>query len=99
MDVQKTMEFILDQQAHFAAGMAEMRLGMDQMRVGMEQLRLEHLKTEATLRRAIRLSVEAHRRERVRRQKLESETVDVKAAVADLTNTVNAFIKSLKNGH
>jgi hypothetical protein len=41
VDVERTIEFILDTQAKFFAGMEEMRAGIAEMRAGMEEMRQE----------------------------------------------------------
>ena len=63
MDVEKTIEFILDQQAKFEV--------MHQKSEEMHQNSLAlHAKTEAALRRAIMLGVREARNERQRRREL-----------------------------
>ena len=59
MDVQKTMEFILEQQAHTAALQEEAQIEMREIR--------------ATLRRAIRLAVQEARHERQRRREVDAQ--------------------------
>lgn len=84
MDVEKTIEFILEQQARFEVlhqkteEMHQKSAAMYQQSAAMHQ-RTEalHAKTEATLRRAIRLGVREARHERQRRREL-GETFDQK---------------------
>ena len=70
MDVQKTMDFILEQQAHTAALQAEAQI--------------EIARIEAVLRRAVRLAVQEARRERQQRREMDarckerSEQLDAK---------------------
>ena len=68
MDVEKTMEFILEQLAHVSSQLAE---------VGAFQAR-----TDRRLDRAIRLAVQEARQERQRRKELE-ERLSTAAAEAD----------------
>ena len=66
MDVEQTMEFILQCQASTEATLGKMA----------ERHEKDMAAINASLRRAIRLSVEEERRERVRRQQLEAEFQD-----------------------
>jgi len=75
MDVEKTMEFILEQLAHAAA-----HLGTVAARV--EEIAAFQARTDRRLDRAIRLAVEGARRERQRRKELE-ERLSTAAAEAD----------------
>lgn len=84
MDLQKTMDFIVEQQANFHVQMSEltekMNLWVDQS-IGMEErhdheiaeIRAIEASTRMELRRAIRASVEEQRRERVRRQAIDDK--------------------------
>jgi len=117
MDLERAIEFLLEQQAasqaRFDAQQARMeeraqeqqaRFDAQMTSVTTKQDRVSELqaKTEATLRRAIRLSVEEHRRERVRRQALADEMQNLARAQTKTADTLRAFIDSLKqprNGH
>jgi hypothetical protein len=77
MNVEKTMEFLLDQQAHLAASLS--RLNEYNIDAGERHdreraaLRHEMSGLRAELRRAVRLSVEEARRERERRHEMYAE--------------------------
>lgn len=86
MDIQKTIEFILEHQAHFATQLEEMRL---HQLAAEERHDREMAAIRSELRRAIRLSIEEHRRERVRRHELEKQH-------KELTETLQRFIESMK---
>ena len=88
MDVQKTMEFLLEWQANFAVKIEEMRAEHDK---DIKEIRQE-------LRRAVRLSVEEHRREPVRRHQLEDGFSSLQAAQAKTEATLEAFIRSVQKG-
>ena len=84
MDMQKTMDFIVEQQANFHVQMSEitekLNLWIDQS-IGMEErhdreiadIRAIEASTRMEVRRAIRAGVEEQRRERVRRQALDDK--------------------------
>jgi predicted nuclease with TOPRIM domain len=118
MDLERAIEFLLDQQAasqaRFDAQQARMeeraqeqqaRFDAQMTSVTAKQDRVSELqaKTEATLRRAIRLSVEEHRRERVRRQKgdevLSQKLAELSTETALTQHAVREFINSLKQPH
>lgn len=92
MDVQKTIEFILEQQANSAVFQARVDERLDQISNRLD--------------RAIRLGVDESRRERKRRRELE-EKVDLRfaelaAAQTRTEQVLQAFIQSLQrptNGH
>ncbi len=124
MDVERTIEFLLEQQARlearfearYAAIQEQQSRIQEQQSAFQEQmaksqvdfddrhrkLELAQQKTEAALRRGIRLSVEEHRRERVRRQALEDKMRELATAQALTEETLRRFIESLRqprNGH
>ena len=88
VDVEKTIEFILQQQAR--------------TEVALAQSAERHDKTEALLRRAIRASVEEARRERVRRKELAEELNEemkrLAAAQCETEASLKAFIDSMQRG-
>lgn len=67
MDVEKTMEFILEQLAHVAVLQAKAEERQDKVEARQDR-------TDRRLSRAIRLAVEEARRERARRRELEERT-------------------------
>src|SRR4051794_13317713 len=71
MDVQKTMEFIVEQQANFTPRMEAMQVQQQEMQlrqlVAEERHDREIGQIRTTLRSAIRLSIEEQRRERAKR--------------------------------
>jgi hypothetical protein len=102
MDVQKTMEFILEQQAQTAVNLKELSLRMNEHQIEAAK---ETAALKADLRRAVRLGIAGARMERRRRQELASE-VDAqitKLAAAQLITEERmqayfAWVKSV-NGH
>jgi hypothetical protein len=128
MDLERAMEVLLEQQAAFQARF-DARAEEQQARADAQQARFDAQmasitakqdrvsdlqgKTEAALRRAIRLSVVEHRRERVRRREADLKLAEADATlsqkIAELTTeqaltqrSLRAFIDSLKqprNGH
>ena len=95
MDVQKTIEFILNQQAQTEATLA---------RVAQEVQ-----KTNSVLRRPIRLGVREGRAERVRRQKANAEfdekiiqlaaaQLETEEGLRNLSKRIDAFIESMQRG-
>ena len=73
MDVQKTMEFILEQQAQTAVNLKELSLRMSELSVSQMEAAKETAALKADLRRAVRLGIAGARMERRRRQELASE--------------------------
>lgn len=73
MDVQKTMEFILEQLAHTAT-----HLGTVAVRV--EEIAAFQAKTDKPLARAIRLAIREARRERKRRAELDDRITQLASA-------------------
>jgi hypothetical protein len=107
MDLERAMDFLLEQQA---SSQARFDAQMSTISTKLDQVADQQTKTEAALRRAIRLSVVEHRRERVRRRE-----ADLKLAEADATlnqrmaelsaesaltqRSLRAFMDSLKQPH
>jgi hypothetical protein len=84
VDVEKTMEFILEQQAKAEVSHARFEAAMASMAERQDR-------TEAMLTRAIRAGVKEARRERVKRRELAQK-------VGELTDTVQAFLESMRRG-
>jgi hypothetical protein len=99
MDVEKTIEFLLEHQARFEVRMAELTDKMDLMvdqQIGMEERHdREMAEIRASLRQAVRLSVEEQRRERVRRQALDTKVDKVATSLHELIEAM----KKDRNGH
>ena len=100
MDVERTIEFVLEQQAasqaRFDARMAELDTRM-QARTERAEREIDQIRQE--LRRAVRLSVLEARAERKRRSE---EDVRLAASQEELRKSLQAFIDSMKqprNGH
>jgi len=110
MDVEKTIEFLLQQAAahdarmaahheQFMAEIAESRRVQEERwaRADRDDERLKR-----RIDRAIRMSAEEHRRERVRRKQLEAKTAaedaKLKAAQEDLAQSLKQFLDSMKKG-
>src|SRR3954449_2704682 len=99
MDVEKTIEFLLEHQAahqaRFEANSAEFWAGIKSLKDADERL-------GRRLDRAVRLSALEHRRERARRKKLEAKTAAgharLDASMAELAQSLKRFLDSRKNG-
>src|SRR5437870_1395375 len=90
MDVQKTMEFILEQQAHCQSL-------IDQ---STEQHKREMAEIRKELRRGIRLSVEEARRERKRRHELDARLTAAQAVTEEkLQRLIDNLNRPRTNGH
>jgi hypothetical protein len=100
MDVEKTIEFLLEHQARFEVRMAKLTDKMDAMldhQIGMEErhdremadIRAVSAESRAELRRGIRSSIEEQRRERVRRN-----TLDLK--LDKLATSLQALVDAMK---
>ena len=72
MDIERAVEFIATSQANAVVQMEEIRQAQARGDVQMEELRASQLKTEETLRRAIRLAVREARNERQKRRERDS---------------------------
>jgi hypothetical protein len=114
MDVEKTIEFLLEQQAahaaRFDAESAEFRA---MLKESSDKHDREMAGIRAQIRRGVRMAVEEQRRERVGRQKLEAQSgaatalleaamVELAAAQADTQKTLQQVLQSLnqpRNGH
>jgi hypothetical protein len=91
MDLQKAIDFMVEQQENFHVRMSELTEKMDRwvdQSIGMEErhdreiaeIRAIEASTRVELRRAIRASVEEQRRERARRQALDDKLAALLAA-------------------
>ena len=109
MDVEKTIEFILEQQAHAAATQAKLAEDLARLEESFARLdesfaRREKLadRTDRRLDRAIRLAVREARNERQRRQELDARLTAAQARhderLDKLAENVNAFIESMRRG-
>jgi len=90
------------QQTRFDAQISKVDARLDRVAELQEKTQSQADRTEATLRRAIQLSVTEHRRERVRRKALEEEMKKLATSQAMTQESLRAFIESLKqprNGH
>jgi len=90
------------QQTRFDAQISQVDARLDRVAELQEKTQSQADRTEATLRRAIQLSVTEHRRERVRRKALEEEMKKLATSQAMTQESLRAFIESLKqprNGH
>lgn len=117
MDVEKTIEFLLEQaaqhdaraaahKAQFEAESAEFRAWL---KASSEKFDRQDELLARRLDRAIRMNVEEHRRERVRRKQLAGRVDTLDAAMAELAaaqakteKTLQQFIESMnhgRNGH
>jgi len=72
MDVERTIEFILEQQAHAAAIRAQHEADMARHEADIARLDAQLRQVDMRLRRAIRLAVQEARNERKRRQELDA---------------------------
>jgi predicted transcriptional regulator len=95
-----------EQQARFDAQISSVTTKLDRVADQQEKTQRQADRTEATLRRAISLSVQEHRRERVRRNKMEQmlsqKMAELSTETALTQQSLRAFIDSLKqprNGH
>jgi len=103
MDVEKTIEFLLEQQAaHQARFEAQSAEFWAQLKASQEKSDREDERLRRRLDRAVRLSALEHRRERARRKKLEAKTAADNARLKEsqdaLQRSITAFIESMKRG-
>jgi hypothetical protein len=84
VDVEETIEFILEQQARTEAALARMAEREDN--------------TEALLRRAIRAGVEEVRRQRVRSRRLDEKITQLAAAQVVTEEKLQGLIDSIRQG-
>lgn len=106
MDVEKTIEFILQMQAQAEVEHAQFRERQAKFDEQLQKIAFDGARTEATLRRAIRLGVQEARRERQRRQELDQRFNDQMAQLAAAQRVteqkLQGLIESLNrrgNGH
>jgi hypothetical protein len=107
MDLERAMDFLLEQQAasqaRADAQQARFDAQMTTVTTKLDQVADQQTKTEAALRRAIRLSVIEHRRERVRRREadatLNQRMAELSAESALTQRSLRAFMDSLKQPH
>jgi len=107
VDIEGTIEFILEQQArhqaHHDAEMAEIRAMLRENQALSRETQDAGRRTDARLDRAIRLAVVEARRERNQRRLLKTETNErmdrFEAGLDELRKTVQRYIDSRGNGH
>jgi hypothetical protein len=114
MDVEKTIEFLLEQAAAHDARMAAHRAEFladslefrERLRASEEKFNRQDERLGRRLERAARLSIEEHRRERVRRKALDAawnvKFAELTEAQAKTQKSLEQFIESMKqprNGH
>jgi len=101
MDIEKTMEFLLEQQSRFDSQMdrlSEFQIQAEERQASSEARHdTDMAAIRAELRRAVRFSVEESRREREQRHKLAGTVSDLDANMAKLAATLQQFIESLKH--
>jgi len=106
VDVERTIEFILSQQARTEANMEKIEAGLAKTEAGLARTEAGLARTDALLRRAVRLGVRAFREERRKRQELNAEfdrkMTQLAAAQLETEERMKGFIQSLergRNGH
>ena len=98
MDIERTMEFIVESQARADAQIEKILASQARGDVQMEELRVSQRKTEETLRRAIRLAVREARNEREKRRELDEKMTQLAAAHLLTEEALRAYLRSLKPG-
>jgi len=109
MDVQKTIEFILEQQAQSEARFAKIENHLTSIAERQDQAAEERAIDKAYLRHAVRLAIQEARNERSKRREMDAkwdEKITQLAAAQLVTEeklqglslTVDAFIKSMHRG-
>ena len=102
MDIERAIDFILDQQARAAE--AQRRLEEQQEKLAIQQTQSaqrhdqEMSAIRGEFRRAVRLGVHELRAERKRRQELDDKITQLAAAQLLTEQTLQNFIKSLGRG-
>jgi predicted nucleic acid-binding Zn-ribbon protein len=106
MDLQRAMEFILEQEAKLHDQMQALTEKMDGLTDRMLEVEERHDRemadVRAELRRAVRLSVQEHRNERARRQELDKKITQLAAAQVITEEKLQRLIDTLnqpRNGH
>jgi chromosome segregation ATPase len=113
MDLQRAMEFVLEQEAKLHIQMQALTEKMDGLTERMLELEERHdremadgraatAELRAELRRAVRLSVQEHRNERARRQELDQKITQLAAAQVITEEKLQRLIDTLnqpRNGH
>jgi ABC-type transporter Mla subunit MlaD len=80
VDIERTMEFILEQAAATEASLARVSATMDRLSARVDRHDEEMKAIRNTLRRAVRLAVEEQRRERAKRRELDEKITQLAAA-------------------
>jgi hypothetical protein len=99
MDLERAMEFLLEQRGAFQARAEEQQARFDAqmttVSTKLDQVADQQTKTEAALRRAIRLSVLEQRRERVRRREADLKLAEADSKLAEADATLNQRMAEL----
>jgi len=102
MDIERTIEFILEHEARVEATLAKMADDAAQ-RAAEADKRMDRM--EAYMRRAVRLGIREARGERRKRRELDDKMTQLAASqlltdekVRDLSQTVKEFIASMRRG-
>ena len=91
MDVEKTIEFILSQQARTEAALGRLTETQQETQLHLRQ-------TDELLKRSIRAAVQEARAERRRRQELADSVSQLAAAQRRTDASLAAFIESIRRG-
>ena len=105
MDVERTIEFILEQQARTEANLARTTERLDSVAENLDRTVDNLDRMSGRLDRAIRLGVQEARAERRKRRELDEKLTQLAAAqlvteekVQNLSDTVQAYLKGRRNG-
>ena len=103
MDVEKSIEFILDGLARTEAGLAKTEAGLAKTEAGLARTEAGLAKTDALLRRAIKAAVREARAERQRRRELgaafDQKMTQLAAAQLLTEEKLQGLIQSLQRGN
>ena len=103
MDVEKTIEFLLEQQAasqaRFDAGMAEIREQISAINGTLAKVTDEQLMMRRDMRRAVHVAVQEARAERRRRRKGDEELAALQAETERKLQRLIDSIAQSRNGH
>ena len=95
MDIEKTMEFILNSQAKAEVQMAKIREAAAEAQARADE---RMTRIDQTLRRAIRVGVREARNARVRDRLLDEKITQLAAAQVVTEEKLQSFIESLRQG-
>jgi hypothetical protein len=106
VDVERTMEFILEQLARTDAGLARTEAGLARTEAGLARTEANlaraearQARTDAYLTRAIRAGVKEARQARLRDKVLDEKIADLAAGQRELQASIQAFIDSMRGGN